>query len=161
MLAILQSADRLSCCCVSLSVNLILKLLLQVPLLRNIAWTLSNLCRNKNPSPSLQSCCRCLPVFAQFLCHDDAEVLGDTCWALSYITDGSDDKIQVHLLTSHNKNTGACTYLSQSSKSISTFRDIRYSSVLISTKVALVKEYIHTCVSTALFFLQTIFSLMS
>lgn len=66
----------------------------KVPLLRNIAWTLSNLCRNKNPSPSLQSCCRCLPVFAQFLCHDDAEVLGDTCWALSYITDGSDDKIQ-------------------------------------------------------------------
>lgn len=75
--------------------NISLAPFFKVAFLRNVAWTLSNLCRNKSPPPPLESCQRCLPVFARMLCHDDKEILSDTCWALSYITDGTNDKIQV------------------------------------------------------------------
>jgi len=65
--------------------------------IRNVAWTLSNLCRNKNPPPDFGQIRRCLPVIANFLDHHDSEVVSDACWALSYVTDGPNDKIQAVL----------------------------------------------------------------
>lgn len=61
---------------------------------RNATWTLSNLCRGKNPQPDEQVVFKSLVVLAKHLYSDDVNVLSDCAWALSYLSEGSDKRIE-------------------------------------------------------------------
>eukprot|EP00735_Rhodelphis_limneticus_P006324 TRINITY_DN18714_c0_g1::TRINITY_DN18714_c0_g1_i1::g.20471::m.20471 TRINITY_DN18714_c0_g1::TRINITY_DN18714_c0_g1_i1::g.20471 ORF type:complete len:531 (+),score=204.84,sp/Q9SLX0/IMA1B_ORYSJ/60.04/0.0,Arm/PF00514.18/1.8e+02,Arm/PF00514.18/1.3e-10,Arm/PF00514.18/2.8e-12,Arm/PF00514.18/3.2e-10,Arm/PF00514.18/2.2e-07,Arm/PF00514.18/3.6e-08,Arm/PF00514.18/2.3e-12,Arm/PF00514.18/2.3e-11,Arm/PF00514.18/6.2e-06,HEAT_2/PF13646.1/0.058,HEAT_2/PF13646.1/3.3e-08,HEAT_2/PF13646.1/0.00023,HEAT_2/PF13646.1/0.00 len=65
----------------------------KITLLRNATWTLSNFCRGK-PQPQFETVRVALPVLAHLVYNQDEEVLTDACWALSYLSDGTNDKIQ-------------------------------------------------------------------
>ncbi|CAH1426340.1 unnamed protein product [Lactuca virosa] len=65
----------------------------KLSMLRNATWTLSNFCRGK-PQPSFDQTKPALPALQQLIRSEDDEVLTDACWALSYLSDGTNDKIQ-------------------------------------------------------------------
>jgi importin subunit alpha-6/7 len=62
-------------------------------MLRNATWTLSNFCRGK-PQPQFELVQPALPTLGQLIYTQDEEVLTDACWALSYLSDGTNEKIQ-------------------------------------------------------------------
>lgn len=88
----------------------------KLSMLRNATWTLSNFCRGKTPQPdwntvrlnlpswhplqtkatanTLPQIAPALPVLSKLVYSLDDEVLIDACWAISYLSDGSNDKIQ-------------------------------------------------------------------
>ncbi|KAI8371790.1 importin alpha protein [Radiomyces spectabilis] len=66
----------------------------KLSMLRNATWTLSNFCRGKNPQPDWRLIAPALQVLVKLVYSQDEEILIDTCWALSYLSDGSNDRIQ-------------------------------------------------------------------
>ncbi|XP_047340736.1 importin subunit alpha-4-like [Impatiens glandulifera] len=65
----------------------------KLSMLRNATWTLSNFCRGKPPT-LFEQVKPALPVLRLLIHLNDEEVLTDACWALSYLSDGPNDKIQ-------------------------------------------------------------------
>ncbi|KAL7548225.1 hypothetical protein ACHAWF_016571 [Thalassiosira exigua] len=65
----------------------------KLSMLRNATWTLSNFCRGK-PQPDFGLVRHSLATLSQLIFSPDEEVLTDACWALSYLSDGPNEKIQ-------------------------------------------------------------------
>lgn len=63
-----------------------------ISMLRNATWTMSNLCRGK-PQAELEHVAPFLPALAKLIKNTDNEVASDACWALSYISDGANARI--------------------------------------------------------------------
>ncbi|KAI8835923.1 armadillo-type protein [Chytridium lagenaria] len=66
----------------------------KISMIRNATWTLSNFCRGKNPQPDWQTIFPALSVLSKLIYTMDEEVLTDACWAISYLSDGANEKIQ-------------------------------------------------------------------
>lgn len=64
----------------------------RISLIRNTTWTISNLCRGK-PIPDFALVRDALPLLSKLLWSTDAETVTDACWALSYLSDGPNDRI--------------------------------------------------------------------
>lgn len=65
-----------------------------LPLLRNCTWSLSNFCRGK-PQPKMADIAIALPVLGQLVANNvDQDTTTDAVWALSYVSDGDDARIQ-------------------------------------------------------------------
>jgi importin subunit alpha-1 len=69
----------------------------KLSLIRNATWTLSNFCRGKSPQPDWDHISQALPTLAKLIFSYDEEVLIDSCWAISYLSDGDNAKIQAVL----------------------------------------------------------------
>lgn len=62
----------------------------ELSMLRNTAWTLSNLCRGK-PQPELSQVKPALAPLAELISSTDPEMSADACWALCYLSGASCD----------------------------------------------------------------------
>ncbi|CAD6586428.1 MAG: Importin alpha subunit (Karyopherin alpha subunit) (Serine-rich RNA polymerase I suppressor protein), partial [Tremellales sp. Tagirdzhanova-0007] len=77
----------------------------KLSMLRNATWTLSNFCRGKSPQPDWHVIAPALTILTKLIYSLDDEVLIDACWAISYLSDGTNDKIQAVI------ESGVCSRL--------------------------------------------------
>ncbi|XP_034132114.1 importin subunit alpha-4 isoform X2 [Drosophila guanche] len=63
--------------------------------LRNVTWVIVNLCRNKDPPPPAATIHEILPALNVLIDHTYTKILVDTVWAISYLTDGGNEQMQM------------------------------------------------------------------
>jgi hypothetical protein len=77
-----------------------------ISVIRNIAWTISNFTRGKNPVPQLKKVAIALPVLAKFVFTNDVDILSDSLWALHFLSDMGDNECITMII-----NHGICPKL--------------------------------------------------
>lgn len=60
---------------------------LRLCMLRNVAWTLSNFCRGRNPQPDFSIVSQALPTLHNMLNFRDDDVIAEAAWSLSFLSD--------------------------------------------------------------------------
>lgn len=68
----------------------------RLSIIRNTTWTISNLCRGK-PAPDFAYVQQSLPLLGRLIFSNDMETITDACWALSYLSDGPNERISAVL----------------------------------------------------------------
>ncbi|GBG33431.1 Importin subunit alpha [Hondaea fermentalgiana] len=77
-----------------------------VSMMRNVTWAVSNLCRGSKPRPALNMVAPYVPVLARIIeSSGDEEATVDACWALSYVSDGENERLDAIV------QTGVCPTL--------------------------------------------------
>lgn len=77
-----------------------------VSMMRNVTWAVSNLCRGSKPRPALNMVAPYVPVLARIIeSSGDEEATVDACWALSYVSDGENERLDCIV------GTGVCPTL--------------------------------------------------
>ena len=84
---------------------------------RNAVWTISNLCRGK-PAPNFHLVSGAIPVLASLLNCADNQIITDACWALSYLSDG--DNVKIQAILDANVCKTVVSYLSHKSQAVQT-----------------------------------------
>lgn len=84
--------------------------------LQNTTWTISNLCRNKEPPTELSYVNEILPSLVKLLGHTDRQIKTDAGWAMSYLTDGTNDRIDMVL---HHNSLPVLIHLLSNSEDLS------------------------------------------
>jgi hypothetical protein len=69
-----------------------------IKLLKRLTWTISNLCRGK-PQPNWSIVSTAIPTLTKLIYSNDDDILSDACWALTYLSDGPNERIQAILDT--------------------------------------------------------------
>jgi len=64
----------------------------KMSVLRNGTWCVSNFCRGK-PAPEFEMVAPALQIIPKLLDYTDEEILTDACWAVSYLSDGDNKRI--------------------------------------------------------------------
>ncbi|KAG8000507.1 Importin subunit alpha-4, partial [Nibea albiflora] len=99
--AVVKSSDGPQCRDYVISLGVVKPLLsfinpsIPITFLRNVTWVIVNLCRNKDPPPPMETVQEILPALCVLIYHTDINILVDTVWALSYLTDGGNEQIQM------------------------------------------------------------------
>lgn len=68
-------------------------------IIKHGTWAMSNLCRGKmiilgKPLPDYQYTYVAVPALVKVMCEEtDPEILVDSLWALSYLTDGDEERV--------------------------------------------------------------------
>ncbi len=75
---------------------------IKLSLLRNCAWTLSNLCRLK-PAPAFSEISAAVEILSVMLDMADLEVVTDACWSFSYILDIPSSLSESQIFEIHQK----------------------------------------------------------
>ena len=63
--------------------------------LQHGTWALSNLCRGR-PPPKFDAVSRAIPIFSYVIQKTETtETLADAAWAMTFMTDGKDERIEM------------------------------------------------------------------
>ena len=70
----------------------------KLSLVKNGIWCITNLCRDKHHRINMEVIQPCFPILTKYLIEtDDKEVLSEILWAISYLTDTTNEDLEIFI----------------------------------------------------------------